>query len=114
MLSGRQEESVIYQAPDIPSLYVMPVGITPPNPLELIERPAFRLLIGELVRKFDYVIVDTPAGEFGSDAVAIASKCGAALALARKDKTRIQNLNDLVASTAASSARMAGVIVNEF
>ena len=114
ILSGRQEESVIYQAPDIPSLYVMPVGITPPNPLELIERPAFRLLMGELVRKFDHVIVDTPAAEYGSDAVAIAGKCGSALALARKDRTRVNQLDELVASTTASAAKMAGVIVNEF
>ncbi len=113
ILSGRQEDNVIYQAPDIPSLYVMPVGVTPPNPLELLERPAFRLLMGELVGKFDHVIVDTPASQYGSDATVIASKCGAALALARKNKTRINQLNELVATVAASGAKLAGVIINE-
>lgn len=114
ILSGRQEDNVIYQAPDIPSLFVMPVGITPPNPLELLERPAFRLLMGELLRKFDHVIVDTPAAEHGSDAVVIASKCGATLVLARQDRSRVATLNDLVANVNASSAKLAGVIVNEF
>ncbi|ACB34630.1 capsular exopolysaccharide family [Leptothrix cholodnii SP-6] len=114
ILSGRQEDNVIYQAPDIPSLYVMPVGVTPPNPLELLERPAFRLLMGELLRKFDHVVVDTPAGQLGSDAAVIASKCGAALALARKDRTRVNSLNELVATVSASTAKLAGVIVNEF
>jgi len=114
ILSGRQEENVIFQAPDLPSLYVMPVGVTPPNPLELLERPAFRLLMAELLGKFDHVVVDTPASGLGTDAAVIAGKCGAALLLARKDKSRINRLNDLVGSVGASSAKIAGVIVNEF
>lgn len=113
VLSGRQEENVIYQAPDLPSLYIMPVGVIPPNPLELIERPAFRLLLGELLRKFDHVIVDTPAAEQGMDAQVIASKCGAALMLARKDQTVSSKLADLVATMSHSNARLAGVVLNE-
>ncbi len=114
ILGGRQEDNVIYQAPDIPSLYVMPVGVVPPNPLELLERPAFRLLIAELLRKFDHVVVDTPAAIHGSDASVIASKCGAALVLARKDRSRVERLQDLVANVGASTAKLAGVIVNEY
>jgi protein-tyrosine kinase len=114
ILSGRQEANVIYQAPDIPSLFVMPVGIIPPNPLELIERPAFRLLLGELLRKFDHVIVDTPAAQYGTDAAVVGSKCGAGLIIARRDKSRVKGLNDLVGMMNASTAKLAGVIYNEF
>jgi chain length determinant protein tyrosine kinase EpsG len=113
ILSGRQEDNVIYQAPDIPSLFVMPVGVTPPNPLELLERTAFRLLIAELLRKFDHVIVDTPAASRGTDAFVIAAKCGSALALARQDHSRMASLNALVSSLTSSTARMVGVIMNE-
>lgn len=113
ILSGRQEDNVIYQAPDLPSLYIMPVGVIPPNPLELIERPAFRLLLGELLRKFDHVIVDTPAAELGMDARVIAAKCGAALLLARKDQTEAKVLSDLVTTIGNSTARLAGTVLNE-
>lgn len=114
ILSGRQEDNVIYQAPDLPSLFVMPVGITPPNPLELIERPAFRLLIGELLRKFDHVIVDTPAASLGMDPIVIAAKCGAALALARKGSTPIAELSELASSVTACAAKLTGVVMNEY
>lgn len=114
ILSGRQEENVIYQAPDIPSLFVMPVGVIPPNPLELLERPAFRLLMGELLRKFDHVVVDTPAGTLGSDAVVIAARSGAALTLARKNRTRIKHLHEMVNQLSETTAKLTGVIVNEF
>lgn len=114
ILSGRQEDNVIFQAPDISSLYIMPVGVTPPNPLELLERPAFRLLIGELLRKFDHVVVDTPAAVHGSDATVIASRCGAALTIARKGKTRLNALNDLSETLNSNTAKMVGVILNEY
>jgi chain length determinant protein tyrosine kinase EpsG len=114
ILSSRQEENVIFQAPDISGLYVMPVGVTPPNPLELLERPAFRLLLGELMRKFDHVVVDTPAASVGSDALVIAAKCGSALLVASKDKTKAKNLQALTASVAAATARIAGVVMNDF
>ena len=114
ILSGRQEENAIFQAPDVPSLYIMPVGVTPPNPLELIERPAFRLLMAELLRKFDYVVVDTPAASLGSDAAVITSKCGAALAIARKDRTQVARLKDLSEAVTAAAVKLAGVIVNEY
>jgi chain length determinant protein tyrosine kinase EpsG len=113
ILSGRQEDNVIYQAADIPSLFVMPVGVAPPNPLELLERPAFRLLLSELLRKFDHVIVDTPAGSHGSDAAVIASKCGAALVLSRRDKTRMDSLADLVEAVGGTTAKLVGVISND-
>jgi chain length determinant protein tyrosine kinase EpsG len=114
VLSGRQEESVIFQAPDLPSLFVMPVGVMPPNPLELVERPAFRLLLAEVLRKFDHVVVDTPAACFGTDASVVAARCGAALLLGRKDRSRIGALDMLAAHMASANTLVAGVIVNRF
>ncbi|HET9644474.1 MAG TPA: polysaccharide biosynthesis tyrosine autokinase [Burkholderiaceae bacterium] len=114
LLSGRVESQVIQQIQALPSLYVLPVGVTPPNPLELIERPAFSLLVRELLSKFDHVVVDTPAAVHGADASALAARCGAALVLARKDKSRVVALQDLVSTLAESPAKLAGVIMNEF
>jgi chain length determinant protein tyrosine kinase EpsG len=114
ILSGRAESKVIQQVPGVPSLFVLPVGIKPPNPLELVERPAFGLLIRELLSKFDHVVVDTPAAMYGSDSAVIAARCGAALVVARKNKARVASLQEMVASIGESPAKLVGVIVNEF
>lgn len=114
ILSGRSEAKVIQQVPGVPSLFVLPVGITPPNPQELVERPAFGLLVRELLAKFDHVVVDTPAAQYGSDSAVIAARCGAALVVARKDKSQVASLQELVATLAESPARLAGVVFNEF
>ncbi|MFG6461719.1 polysaccharide biosynthesis tyrosine autokinase [Roseateles sp. DXS20W] len=114
ILSGRAEAKVIQQVPGVSSLFVLPVGTTPPNPLELVERPAFGLLIRELLSKFDHVVVDTPAACFGSDSAVIAARCGAALVVARKNEARVEALQDLVANLAETPAQVAGVVFNEF
>jgi protein-tyrosine kinase len=114
ILAGRSESQVVQQVPDVPSLFLLPVGIAPPNPLELVERPAFGLLMRELTSKFDHVVVDTPAAVYGSDAMVIASRCGAALVVARKNSSRVSSLQDLVAALAQSPVKLAGVIMNEY
>jgi chain length determinant protein tyrosine kinase EpsG len=114
ILSGRSDKHVIKQVTSVPSLFILPVGTTPPNPLELVERPAFGLLIRELTSKFDHVIVDTPAAAHGADASVIASRCKSALVIARKNESRVQALNEMVASLVGGPAKLAGVVVNEF
>lgn len=114
ILSGRTEARVIQPVTGIPSLFVLPVGITPPNPLELVERPAFALLVRELLSKFDHVVVDTPAAEYGADASVIASRCGAALLLTRKGLSKVGSVQELAARLQDGNAVIAGAIVNEF
>lgn len=113
ILSGRTESNVIRPIPDLPSLFVMPVGTVPPNPTELLERPAFGLLMRELLSKFDYVVVDTPAAESSADGAIAAAHCGAALVIARKDATRVSAVQELVDSLANGPAELAGVVLNE-
>ena len=114
ILSGRAESQVVQQVAGVPSLFVLPVGITPPNPVELVERPAFGLLMRELSSKFDHVIVDTPALLYGSDATVIAARCGSAIVIARRNESRVGALQDLVAMLSGTPAKLAGVIMNDY
>lgn len=114
ILSGRAERNVIQQVKGVAGLYVLPVGNTPPNPVELLERPAFALLMRELTSKFDHVVVDTPAACYGSDGAVIASRCGAALVIARKDQARMESVQDLVASLDETPVVMVGAVFNQY
>jgi protein-tyrosine kinase len=114
IISGRSPSQAICSIPNLPSLFLLPSGPIPPNPIELIERPAFTILMSELVNKFDYVIVDTPAATYGSDAIALAFKCGAAVCVARQGNSKQVGFKSLLASMAADSVEIAGVIANEY
>ncbi|MFN4267123.1 MAG: polysaccharide biosynthesis tyrosine autokinase [Aquabacterium sp.] len=114
ILSGRAAGNVICPVKELPSLYVMPAGPKPPNPLELLERPAFGMLIRELLTKFDQVIVDTPAASQGSDSAVIAARCGAAVAIARQHKSRMYALQDLINTISMGPIKLVGSVLNEF
>jgi protein-tyrosine kinase len=114
ILGGRSEANVIRPAAHLPSLFILPVGVTPPNPQELAERPAFQLLLRELLSKFDHVVVDTPAAEHGADAGVIAAKCGAAVVIARKGRSSLNALNEFVHLLRESPVTLAGLVMNEF
>jgi protein-tyrosine kinase len=114
VLSGRSESNVIHQVRDLPSLFLLPVGAVPPNPLELVLRPAFSLLIHEVLSKFDYVIVDTPAAVHGADARVVAAKCGAALAVGRKGTSRMASMQTLISALSKGPSKLAGVVMNEY
>jgi chain length determinant protein tyrosine kinase EpsG len=114
LLVGRADTQLIQEVKNVPGLYILPVGVSPPNPLELIERPAFGILMRELAARFDHVIVDTPAAVYGADAKVVADRCGAALLVARKDESRVAELQGLVGALSESHARVVGVIMNEF
>lgn len=114
LLSGRAESQVIQAVDGVSGLFVLPSGPIPPNPLELVERPAFGLLVRELTTKFDHVVIDTAAASMGADACVVAAKCGAALVLTRKNENKVAALQDLVASLSGSSVQLLGAIVNEF
>lgn len=114
VLSGRAETNVIRPVESLPSLYMLPVGVVPPNPLELVQRPAFDLLLNELAQKFDYILVDTPAAAHGADARVIASKCGAALAIARKNVTDVATMKTLVAQLEKGCHTFCGTVFNVY
>lgn len=98
--------------PGIGNLSLLPAGAVPPNPLELLQRPAFGAVVREMLDTFEHVLIDTPAAARGADSRAIAAQAGAALVVARKNRSRMLPLEGLVGALARNS-RIAGVVLNE-
>lgn len=113
ILAGRAETNVIKPVEALPNLYLLPVGVIPPNPLELVQGPAFDLLMAELLRKFDYVLVDTPAASHGADARVTAAKCGASVVIGKKGVTLAKEIDALSAALARNCVKFAGAVLNE-
>jgi protein-tyrosine kinase len=113
LLSGRADGQMIQAVDGVNGLHLLPAGVIPPNPLELLERSTFGLLVRELATKFDHVIVDTSAAANGADAAVAAAQCGAALVLARKNQSRAKALQELLATLQAGSVHVLGAVLNE-
>ena len=50
------------------TLDVLPTGVMPPNPAELLATPQLEKLIGELRKEYDYIFIDCPPVEIVADA----------------------------------------------
>ena len=68
-LSGQTDDfkSLIVKFPEHDSLYVLPVGVIPPNPTELVADDRFKQLITSLKAEYDYVFLDCPPIEIVAD-----------------------------------------------
>jgi tyrosine-protein kinase Etk/Wzc len=86
----------------------------PPNPGELLERPAFAELLSEANRRYDYVIVDSPPVLPVSDAVTIAQSCGAVFLVSRADVTNGRQLTETISRLDHAGVKISGQVFNGF
>ncbi len=108
LLAGRMQDQVVNFVHGIPGLAVLPSGPTPPNPTELLSRPAFFRILEQSASSFDVVIVDTPAFDAGADVALIARATGSALAVARHHETRADDFRRLIDSLQEGNVSVVG------
>jgi len=113
VLSGRSRDEAIIRITDLAGLYVLPAGPIPPNPLELLSRLNFDEFLIHVRATFDIVIIDTPALNTGEDAAMVAVRTGAALAIARTARTRVNAFNDMVQGLMNAGVAVVGSVLND-
>jgi receptor protein-tyrosine kinase len=111
LLAGRMQDQVVTFVHGIPGLAVLPAGPTPPNPAELLSRPALSRILAQSTSSFDVVLVDTPAVESGADAALLARAVGAVLVVARNHVTRVNSFNDVVGSLVDFNVQIVGSVL---
>ncbi len=114
LLSGRSEHKSTFPVPGMTRLSVLPAGPLPPNPQELLTRPAFTALMKELQSHYDVVIIDSPPAKKYADTQSIAYRAGDVLMVARKDHTSVNSTSKAVKELAGTGARVVGTIVNSY
>ncbi|MBP7522130.1 MAG: polysaccharide biosynthesis tyrosine autokinase [Leptothrix sp. (in: Bacteria)] len=113
LLSGMPLARPFDRSAQMPQLYVLQAGTPPPNPVELLDRPLFGRLLGELQRNFDRVIVDTACASGTADARVVASACRQAVLVGRKHHTPALQLNSLKSRLHKVGVDVVGVILND-
>ncbi len=113
ILADRAGLEAALPVPGLTGLMVLPGGAVPPNPQELLGRPAFAALLQAAAQEFDVVIVDTPGGTDYADAEIIASRAGAAVLVTRKNKSRVPDAALLARRLQDSGVVLVGSILND-
>jgi chain length determinant protein tyrosine kinase EpsG len=112
VLSGRAGGEV--QLPAFGPLSVMPAGPLPPNPQELLLRPAMASYLELASAQFDVVLVDTPPARDTADAHGVAFCAGSALVLARTHHTRLDEAKALARDLADAGSVVLGAVLTKF
>ncbi|MBQ9784891.1 MAG: CpsD/CapB family tyrosine-protein kinase [Clostridia bacterium] len=95
------------------SLSVLFSGTYPPNPVELLNAPAFKQLIAEVRDAYDYVIVDTPPLGMVIDAAVIAPICDGSIVVLGDDKLKYRQAENILEQLRKSGCRILGVVRNK-
>jgi len=112
VLSGRADRSAVVAVPQFGTLSLLPAGACPPNPQELLLRPALAALLGELRNEFDVILFDTPPASLYADAQSLAFRAGSAIVLARKDHTSIADTASTIRALSDTGTRVVGTVFN--
>ena len=86
-------ESQITHSIGNPNLDVLPAGVIPPNPGELISRTQLDRAIELLKEHYDYIVLDTPPIGLVSDTLSIARVADVTLVVCRADYSPRSNFN---------------------
>lgn len=96
----------------IENLYLLPKGVVPPNPSELLNSPKTKVLLRTLAEKFDYIILDgTPVNGL-TDSLILTKYVDKTVIVTSLNQTKTNELEFTKKSLMSVGADIAGVIVN--
>ena len=106
------EEAI--RATDVPNLYVLPCGIIPPNPAELLGSKRMAQLMERLRAEFDFIILDSPPVVAVTDPLLLGHVADATMLIARADVSHIDAVLRAMDSIERSGTKLLGVVLNDF
>jgi len=97
----------------IDSLDILTSGPNPPNPLELLSWPDTTELLENLKKRYEVLIIDTPAFRPTADSLIISGLCDATLLVALKGKTKNAHFGQVKRQLDSAGVKILGSVVNE-
>jgi receptor protein-tyrosine kinase len=94
------------------NLKLLPSGVLPPNPSELLTSVRMIRVILALRQLADYVIFDTPPILAVTDAIILAARADGTILVAQADKTRSEAFAMAVRSLQQANTRVLGAVIN--
>ena len=95
------------------NLDVLPAGIIPPNPQELLASDRFEKLLEYLASKYDRIIIDTPPLLSVSDALILGQKANGLITVIRSESTKASLVNVALSKQIQHSIPSLGVLITQ-
>ena len=98
---------------NVKNLEVITRGVVPPNPSELLESKKMEMLLNEVKKHYDYVLIDGTPIEGISDSLILAKRADRVIMVCAANETTIEDLLNSKRALEAIEINMPGVILNQ-
>jgi tyrosine-protein kinase Etk/Wzc len=113
VLPGRAALDDAIRGTDVPRLSFLPTGNLPPDPAELTAGARTQELLGDLSRRFDVVIVDTPPVLSVTDFALIGRYAGVNLLVVRAREQTLREIRFTLRRLTQNGVTISGIILND-
>ena len=100
------------QKTNVNGLFVIPRGVVPPNPSELLGTEKFGDILHDLKKIFDYIIIDATPINGLSDALILTRNVDEVVIVCKYGKTDLGDLEECKKALLNADAKIAGVVIN--
>ncbi len=112
LLVGDQDYDDVIKTTEIPNLFVLPCGPLPPNPAELLMSKRFQVVLSELAKQFDRIILDSPPLQVMTDGVVLSKHADGVILIVKAAQTLRDELKRSARQVRGIGSTIVGVIVN--
>jgi len=111
-LTGQKSLAQVVHPTDHGNLFYVPGGTTAPNPAELLAQGGLAMLVEELLRKCDRVVVDSAPVHAVSDTLLLVGNIQTVCVVVRSGKTPRKAIARAVQLLRKANAPLGGVVLN--
>jgi len=94
-------------------LHILPGGLVPPNPLELLSSERFKRMLEVLEKSYDRIVIDSPPVQAVSDALVLSSYAKAVVYVVEADSTHEKVVRKGIQRLIEYNAPIAGIVLNK-
>lgn len=111
--AGQADIKDVLRRTVVDGLWVVPTGLIPPNPAELLLTDRFVELVKALSQNFDYVVIDTPPILAVTDAAIVGKVAGSTLLVLKAGEHSLQMIQETASRLQNSGVKVSGTIFNQ-
>jgi len=112
LLINKLEPESLIQTTFVENLFVLPTGVIPPNPAELLGSRRMNHFIENVKAKFDYVLIDIPPVNVVTDGLLIANLMDGVILVCDSGNVAIEEAKRAKELLTNAKANILGVVLN--
>ncbi|MBQ7822472.1 MAG: CpsD/CapB family tyrosine-protein kinase [Clostridia bacterium] len=112
ILSGMCTLTEAIKQTNRPNLHVIPAGLIPPNPAELIASENMKKMLDELSEVYDYIIIDTPPVNIVTDALSLVPYVDGTIIVVRSAQSTHPETKKVLTKFEYANAPVLGFVLN--